>query len=204
MKKKFLYLLFAISLLSSSVAFAGTSGNNTDIKNNKQFNNENRDKKPENEVIGKITSISENSITVTIAERKQLDFKNNKKPDNKNNNDNSKNDSVKPEFNPDDMFNLTNETKTYDISSAKLLAGRNFGNAKNNNNNKNDNNTAREKPTEEEIKYTDFKTGDYVMIELESSTSTKAKTVRNATGRFGGGRDGMRPDNSKKDDMKKQ
>ena len=204
MKKKILYLLFAISLLSSSIAFAATSGNNTDIKNNKQFNNENRDKKPENEVIGKITSISENSITVTIAERKQLDFKNNKKPDNKNNIDNSKNNSDKPEFNPDDMFNLTNETKTYDISSSKLLAGRNFGNAKNNNNNKNDNNTAKEKPTDEEIKYTDFKTGDYVMIELESSTSTKAKSVRKATGGFGGGRDGMRQDNSKKDDMKKQ
>lgn len=197
MKLKLVYLLFAISILSSTVAYATNNGNKADIKNNKQFNNENEFKKPENEVIGKITSISENSITVTIAERKQFDFKKNDQAPEKKKDNNSTDNSKRPEINLDEMFTLTNETKTYDISSAKLIAGRDFNNKKDNNT---DNNSKQQKPTEVESKYTDFKTGDYVMIELESSTSTKAKSVRKETGRFGsrfgGDFGGMKPKDS--------
>ncbi|MBR1844365.1 MAG: hypothetical protein IJ790_01395 [Lachnospiraceae bacterium] len=155
--------------------------------------------KPENEVIGKITAISANSITVTLAEMKapSEDGQNqgNMPPKDGEGRGNMppkdgakratppeiKRDGQMPpeqreniERNLDDMFTLTSTSKTYNISNAK------FDEFMRHDDSSSDENTKTKT-------YSDYKVGDYVMIELESSTSTVAKSVRSANMAMHGG-----------------
>lgn len=155
--------------------------------------------KPENEVIGKITEISANSITVTLAEMKapSEDGQNqgNMPPKDGEGRGNMppkdgakratppeiKRDGQMPpeqreniERNLDDMFTLTSTSKTYNISNAK------FDEFMRHDDSSSDENTKAKT-------YSDYKVGDYVMIELESSTSTVAKSVRSANMAMHGG-----------------
>lgn len=207
--KKIITKLLLISVFISAFSFSAfaTNVNNTQ----KQFNKE-------NEVIGKITSINSNSITVTLAERKEPDFLKNangdrpEKPEFNGQNQTQMNGQMPPQMdgqvppqmngqkpfgdtqrpigiatpneamrniNPEDMFTLTSTSKTYNITSAKFMSEKNMG---------------------QDGKYTDFKVGDYVAIEVENSTSTKAITVRSAIGGFGRG---MRR-NDNQNDLKPQ
>ena len=155
--------------------------------------------KPENEVIGKITAVSANSITVTLAEMKapSEDGQNqgNMPPKDGEGRGNMppkdgakratppeiKRDGQMPpeqreniERNLDDMFTLTSTSKTYNISNAK------FDEFMRHDDSSSDENTKTKT-------YSDYKVGDYVMIELESSTSTVAKSVRSANMAMRGG-----------------
>ena len=191
--KGFTITAISIGLVAGS-AFAATSNAN-EVNGFKKFNNENRSdrpEKPENEVFGKITSINANTITVTIAEMKKPEGRTNPPEKNDNNkNNNSRKD--RPEINMDDMFTLTNDTKTYTITNANLIKFKKPDLDKNDNTNKSTNKddmknkTREEREKENKATYTDFAVGDYVSIELESSTSTNAKTVRSFD-RMGGGR----------------
>lgn len=155
--------------------------------------------KPENEVIGKITAISANSITVTLAEMKapsedgqnqgNMPSKDGEGRDNMPPKDGAKR-ATPPEIkrdgqmppeqrenierNLDNMFTLTSTSKTYNISNAK------FDEFMRHDDSSSDENTKAKT-------YSDYKVGDYVMIELESSTSTVAKSVRSANMAMHGG-----------------
>ncbi len=177
--------------------------------------------KPENEVIGKITAISANSITVTLAEMKAPsedgqnqgnmpskdgegrgnmspkggEGRSNMPPKDGEGRGNMppkdgakratppeiKRDGQMPpeqreniERNLDNMFTLTSTSKTYNISNAK------FDEFMRHDDSSSDENTKAKT-------YSDYKVGDYVMIELESSTSTVAKSVRSANMAMHGG-----------------
>ena len=179
----------AVGLVAGSVLAAN---NTTEVKKMEGENRPERPEKPENEVFGKITSINANTITVTIAEMKKPEGRTNPPEKNDNNkNNNSRED--RPEINMDDMFTLTNDTKTYTITNANLIKFKKPDLDKNDNTNKSTNKDNIKRRTREELEkdskatYTDFAVGDYVSIELESSTSTNAKTVRSFD-RMGGGR----------------
>ena len=185
----------AVGLVAGSVLAAN---NTTEVKKMEGENRPERPEKPENEVFGKITSINANTITVTIAEMKKPEGKTNPPEKNDNNkNNNSRED--RPEINMDDMFTLTNDTKTYTITNANLIKFKKPDLDKNDNTNKSTNKDDIKRRTREELEkdskatYTDFAVGDYVSIELESSTSTNAKTVRSFDHMRGGrGMDGGR------------
>ena len=144
--------------------------------------------KPENEVIGKITAISANSITVTLAEMKapsddgegrgNMPPKHGAKratpPEIKRDGQMPPEQRENIERNLDDMFTLTSTSKTYNISNAK------FDEFMRHDDSSSDENTKAKT-------YSDYKVGDYVMIELESSTSTVAKSVRSADMAMHGG-----------------
>ena len=197
-----------ISILAVVIVAAITFAHNSyaenlngvnESNNEVQFDAKNRPEKPENEVMGKITAISADSITITIAEMKKPEGRTNP-PENKEKNDNSNLNKEIPEMNMDDMFTLTNTTKTYNITNADLIKFKKPEFDKNDNNSQN--NDATKKRTREELEkdskatYTDFAIGDYVSIELESSTSTNAKKVRSFD-RMGGGR-GFNKEDKKK------
>lgn len=154
--------------------------------------------KPENVVIGKITAISANSIKVTIAEMKapsagqnqgNMPLKDGEGRGNMPPKDGAKR-ATPPEIkrdgqmppeqrenierNLDNMFTLTSTSKTYNISNAK------FDKFMRHDDSSSDENTKAKT-------YSDYKVGDYVMIELESSTSTVAKSVRSANMAMHGG-----------------
>ena len=150
-------------------------------------------KKIENEIIGKITSISATSVTIEVAERKEMERQKdgqllNGTPPERPTNDENQDKREKP--NMDDMFTLTGVTKTINISSAEFAGG--FRGRKNDDiNGKNENNTNDKKnEVKNEKTYADYSVGDYISIELTDATSLTAKTVCDA--RFGGPR-GMRP-----------
>ena len=85
------------------------------------------------------------------------------------------------------MFTLTGTIKTYDISNAKFDEF-----MKRSENNGTGNNNTETKVTKT---YKDYSVGDYVMVELENSSSTTAKSVRNAMmmGHGDMGKGGMPP-----------
>ena len=178
----------AVGLVAGTVLAAS---NTTEVKKFEGENRPERPEKPENEVFGKITSIDANTITVTIAEMKIPEGRTN--PPEKNDNKNNNSREGRPEINMDDMFTLTNNTKTYTITNANLIKFKKPDLDKNDNTNKSTNKDDMKNKTQEEIEkenkatYSDFAVGDYVSIELESSTSTNAKTVRSFD-RMGGGR----------------
>lgn len=197
-----------ISILAVVIVAALTFAHNSyaenlngvnESNNEVRFDAKNRPEKPENEVMGKITAISADSITITIAEMKKPEGRTNP-PENKEKNDNSNLNKERPEMNMNDMFTLTNTTKTYNITNADLIKFKKPEFDKNDNNSQN--NDATKKRTREELEkdskaaYTDFAVGDYVSIELESSTSTNAKKVRSFD-RMGGGR-GFNKEDKKK------
>ena len=224
MNKKIISIIMAIVLGVSTLSFSAFANNNNGNQQKwekKEWQGKDKQgnfQKPENMIMGKITSISENSVTISLAEFKMPDanttsnnnFTPPKRPANDNNGNKGKgnrpprmataSNAMPPRFDRDsnnmpqmseeqiaemkknleNMFTLTGETKTIDISSATFD---DFGRR---NNDTNNNQTTKT--------YKDFSVGDYITIELESSTSNKAKSVRSSNG-FGRGRFDMRPNN---------
>ena len=179
--------ILAVGSIGCTASFAATE---TTAKTDEQ-----RPKKPENEVIGKITAISANSVTISLAERKMPDnlgqeqgkdkpeFKNGQRPEFFNNNDQdfdgkqppeppTNENGEKPSFNFDNFFTLTGESTTIDISSAT------FDDFRERFKDKDDSNTTTK--TKAAKTYKDYAVGDYIAIELTSSTSKVAKSVRSA------------------------
>ncbi|MBR0038431.1 MAG: hypothetical protein IJP71_00325 [Lachnospiraceae bacterium] len=199
MKKKILALAVASILGVSSIAFNSfAEGVNNQVGQERQMGE--RPERPENEIFGKITAISENSVTISLAEmKKPEDGQGGFRPERNNQNENidatGNQNGFKPEERKElteeqkaemkkkmeEMFTLTGETKTIDISKADFNA---FGRGPKDGNklqgaaiNSNDNVKESQKV---EKTYKDYQVGDYISIELESAGSNTAKTVRDA------------------------
>ena len=175
-------LSIMVCLLSALNIGQVLAANNTLETNKEEF------KKPENEIFGKIVSIDASSVTIEVAERKQME-----KPND--NNENMKkqppeNNDMRKEFNIDDMFTLTGDKKTIDISSAKFISGPMGRPNDNQGKQKEFNKQEDNKDNMKEKTYKDYSVGDYISIELTDKTSLKATTIRDA--KFGGR--GERPD----------
>lgn len=198
MKKKILALTVASILGVSSIAFNSfAEGANNQVGQERQMGE--RPEKPENEIFGKITAISENSVTISLAEMKKPEDgqngfgKGNEQGIRNGQNGQSGNrpeerkeltEEQKAEMKKkmEEMFTLTGETKTIDISKADFNAfgrGQRDGKTKgtNANNDVNDNVNDNQKL---EKTYKDYQVGDYISIELESKESNTAKTVKDA------------------------
>ena len=200
MKKKILALTIASILGVSSIAFNSFAENvNNQVGQERQMGK--RPERPENEIFGKITAISENSVTISLAEmKKPEDMQKGFGKGNEQGNRDGKNgqsgnrpeerkeltEEQKAEMKKkmEEMFTLTGETKTIDISKADSNAfgrGPRKGKAKgddtnvNNNTNNNENSIQKQEKT-----YKDYQVGDYISIELESKDSNTAKTVKEA------------------------
>ena len=207
--------MLTISLLAVGLVAGTTVAATNKNVETKKFDASNRPEKPENEVIGKITSINADSITINLAEMKMPEGRTDapkQSNDNNGNNDNQNKERPDINFNIDDMFTLTGNTKTYTITNANLIKNKRHELNKDDNANKEEmkKKTREELEAENKATYTDFAVGDYVIIELESSTSTTAKTVRSFDrmgGRgfgFGFERNFDKDDkNSNKDDKRK-
>ena len=219
MRKKIIALTTVMILGVSSMTFNSFATNVKD-QNNQHNQMKERPERQKNEIFGKITAISESSVTISVAERKKPeDMKQGfgtppEKPanDNGNNTENNNNDNSKEppkqltdeqiaemKKNLENMFTLTGETKIIDISSAKFDDfGRGFKGENKGNQNNSPNNNDKQKV---EKTYKDYQVGDYISIELESETSTKAKSVRDAFMVRGGmPRGGMQKDFKDKKD----
>lgn len=196
MKKRIL-IISAVALLGvSSLAFNSFATNVTNQSNQGSQQKE-RPEKPKNQVFGKITAISENSVTISLAEMKQPENGQGRNGGQNGNNNGNNNQNQPPERkelteeqkaemkkNLENMFTLTGETKTIDISSAKF---NDFGREPKDGNNNNSSSAANnENSNKTEKTYKDYQVGDYISIELESETSNKAKSVRDAWGMRGG------------------
>ncbi len=210
MKKRILIISAAVLLGVSSIAFNSFATNVTNQSNQGSQQKE-RPEKPKNQVFGKITAISENSVTISLAEMKQPE--NGQGGFDKNfdgqrgmqssdrgqggangSNDNQNQPPERKELteeqkaemkkNFENMFTLTGETKTIDISSAKF---NDFGRGPKDGNNNNSSSAANnENSNKTEKTYKDYQVGDYISIELENETSNKATKVRDAWGMRGG------------------
>lgn len=194
MKKKVLALTAAMLFGVSSIAFNSfAEGVNNQVGQERQMGE--RPARPENEIFGKITAISENSVTISLAEMKkpedmQKGFGNGKEQGNRPEERKELTEEQKAEMKKkmEEMFTLTGETKTIDISKADFNAfGRGPKDGKEQNTAANTNNevNGNQKPVKT---YKDYQVGDYISIELESSTSNTAKTVKDAFMMRGGKR----------------
>lgn len=181
-----LAMMFCImSVLNGAFVFAATS----ETKKNEQS------PKPQNEIIGQITSINASSVTIKVATRNEMqkppEKKSNETPPEKPANDGEN----KP--NMDNMWTLTGETKTINISSAKFddhMAPP----KENGNNSSNETNETQKTKT-----YADYKVGDYIKIELTNSSSLVAVSVRDANaGGPGGAIGNPREDGDRKEPPK--
>ena len=212
MKNKNLRVLAPILMgtmiaMSQSFAFAATTTTTTTTA----AETKEKPKMPENMIFGKITAISKDSMTISVATMKERpegkdgekmappekpandSTKDSTTPPEKPANDSTKDSTTPPEKptddgtkrekpNDDDMFTLTGETKTIDISSAT------FGHDGKRPDDKKSNETSSTTETEKAKTYANYSVGDYVGIELTNSTSTVAKSVREAFGGpMGGG-----------------
>lgn len=188
MKKKIFSLVTITALAVATVLGSGSAFANSQ---NQDFSKMPKmEHNIENAVLGKITAIDANSVTIALATRSNIMKKDMQKPNDngttppekpnesngltKNNNGTR---SEKP--NMDDMFTLTGETKT--IS----LAGTTFEKKQMPQNNENGTNNSTQN-TKQTSTYSDFAVGDYVNIEMTDATSNIAKTVREAGGFMGG------------------
>ena len=215
MKKKILAFTIVSILGVSSLAFNSFAEDvNNQVGQERQMGE--RPERPENEIFGKITAISENSVTISLAEMKKPEdgqgkidknFDGQGRKDEQNrNNDSNKNQNQPPEKKElteeqkaemkkkmEEMFTLTGETKTIDISKADFNAfgrGPKDGKTKGADANANNNTNSNQKPVKT---YKDYQVGDYISIELESKDSNTAKTVKDAFMMRGG----MRPRDNK-------
>ena len=195
-----------VSMLAvSSISVNAFAEITTESNQNQQMKE--RPEKPENEIFGKITAISENSVTISVAEMKRPENGGEnqgtspERPENggqrlgiskeKPQNDNNQNGDrperkqltdaeiaeMKKKF--EENITLTGETKTIDISSANFNDfGRGMRDGKGQNGNNNTANGAATTKTEKS--YKDYQVGDYISIELTDKDSTTAKFVRGA------------------------
>ena len=194
--KKSLVLIMSI-VMAFAVSFTAFAA--TDTTNNAKAGREakgERPAKPENEIIGKIKSISATEVTIEVATRKEMENnqKENdgmRKPPEFNTNDtqnNTQNGNPPEKPNFDDMFTLTGETKTINIASAEF--GKDFRPEENKDNNSNNSNKTDASKNAKTKTYADFAAGDYIMIEATDNTYATAKFVRSAE-RMGGPRGGF-------------
>lgn len=192
--KKYLTIILSLLMVFASLftVFAETSTTETKFK----ANDERPEKRelPENMIFGKIKSINATSVTIELATRKEMSRPKNgkdndgmRKPPEKP--DNEQNSNSKPEKpNMDDMFTLTGETKTINISQADFGANFEKGFERGSKpEDTNQNNKENKKPDiAKQNTYEDYSVGDYIMIETTDNSYSTAKSVRDA-GRMGGG-----------------
>lgn len=190
--KKNLGIVLSI-VVAFATAFTAFAAINT--TNETKLENGDRPEKralPENVVFGKIKSIDANSVTIEVATRKEME-----RPDGDKNNDNmrkppenaqgnSQNGNPPEKPNLDNMFTLTGETKTINISQAEF--GKDFR-PKDLSANAQGNNSTNQATDTKTKTYADYAVGDYIMIEATDNTYATAKSVRDAG--FGGGMRGM-------------
>ena len=176
-KRILTFVLSTMLCISSVLSTGAVFANNIDTdKKDMPF-------KIENEVVGKIKSISATSVVIEVASRKEMKRPNDAQRTNdfspeKPSKDGKQDNREKP--NMDDMFTLTGDTKTIDISSAKFVSGFR-GREKNEQSENNDKSIKKDENIEiKEKTYSDYSVGDYISIELTSETSQTAKTVRDA------------------------
>ena len=205
MKNKILAITLVSMLAVSSISVNAFAETTTESNQNQQMKE--RLEKPENEIFGKITAISENSVTISVAEMKKPENIGQNQgipperpenggrrfgtPKDKPQNDNNQNGNrperkqltdaeiaeMKKKF--EESITLTGETKTIDISSANF---NDFGRGKRDGNRQNENNNASTETNNNKIEksYKDYQVGDYISIELTDKNSTTAKSVRGA------------------------
>ena len=181
--KKLTAIILA-TILGISTIGCYSFANNVNNQNNNQFQKREEFKKPENEIMGKITAISENSVTISVAEFKKPENNNGEKsqefdkkgtpPERPENAQMTEEQLAEFKKKMEEMFNLTGETKTIDISQAKFDEFRKPPKDQDSNSNSENNNQKQEKT------YKDYQVGDYITIELTEETSNKAKSVRSA------------------------
>lgn len=196
MKKIFSIIMISmliVTSLFSVTAFA--TGNSVNVNQNQQNGMKQPPQDMKNHVFGKITAISENSVTISVVEMKKPENtdgqKFNARPENNGNGNNQQKPTeeqlagMKKNF--ENMFTATGETKTIDISNAKF--GRERRKPKDNNSANNNSTT-----TEEKTKtYKDYAVGDYITIELTGENTNVAKEVSDI-GRMPGGPRGFGKD----------
>lgn len=192
--KKLTAIILA-TILGISTIGCYSFANNVNNQNNNQFQKREEFKKPENEIMGKITAISENSVTISVAEFKKPENNNGEKPqefdkkgtppERPENAQMTEEQLAEFKKKMEEMFTLTGEIKTIDISQAKFDGFR-----MSQKDEKDSSNDLSE--SQKTVKtYKDYQVGDYIIIELTSETSNQAKSVRNAGMRgFGGPREG--------------
>lgn len=173
MKKLSKYILFMtcaifVGALSFSTFAANINSNSNDIKRERP-NGEN--KEDLDMVIGKITNISADNITIEVATRKERE----KKSAEAKETTVATTERKAPTM--EERYVLTGETKTFNIASADL--GRK---AVENANTESAENAERVKG--EKLTYLDYKIGDYVRISTPKETPTIAKRMRSANQGF--------------------
>lgn len=160
MKKKILSVIMVVLMSIYSVVPVFAEETNTAKK---------EDHKIENAISGKITSINANYVNIDVATPKKME-----KPEESN----ATNDSSKKEEkrNIEDMYTLTGEKKTINISQAKFVGDVRIMNEdlKNNTDKANDN---KNQEKSKELTYSDFAVGDYIRIVLAEDGSNVAKVV---------------------------
>lgn len=199
MKKIFSVLMITMLMVSSlfSVTAFATSNEVNATANQQNKDGRGKGQPPKdmkNLVFGKITAISENSVTISVAEMKKPENDNGKKfdgnPPEKPNNqtDNQTNGDIsgkneRPQLTEEqiaemkkkmeEMTTLTGETKTIDISNATFGDDRGRGQNKNDNNSSNNSNNNQQTTKT----YKDYAVGDYITIELTGENTNVAKQV---------------------------
>ena len=212
MKKVFSVLMITMLMVSSlfSVTAFATSNEIGAVANQQNGNGMGQPPKDmKNLVFGKITAISENSVTISVAEMKKPENKNGQKfdgnlPEKPNNQTNGDAAGKKERANlteeqiaemkkkMEEMITLTGETKTIDISNATFGNNRGIGqNSKDNNSSNNSNNNQQTAKT-----YKDYAVGDYITIELTTENSNVAKQVGDMRPMGGGPRGQFGKDNN--------
>ena len=212
MKKIFSVLMITMLMVSSLFSVTAFATSNEASATANQQNEDGKRQPPKdmkNFVLGKITAISENSVTISVAEFK--------KPENGNGNKFDGNPPEKPNNQTDsqangdasgnkerakltdeqiaemkkkmeEMFTLTGDTKTIDISQATF--GQDRGRGQNNKDNNSTNNNSNDNANNQNNKktYKDYAVGDYITIELTAENSNVAKQVRDMRPMGGGPR----------------
>ena len=214
MKKIFSVLMITMLMASSLFSFTAFATSNEVSATANQQNKDSKRQPPQdmkNFVFGKITSISENSVTISVAEMKKPEngdgnkFDGNppEKPNNQTNDAAGKKDRpnltdeqiAEMKKKMEEMTTLTGETKTIDISNATFGNNRGIGqNNKDNNSSNNSNNNQQTAKT-----YKDYAVGDYISVELTGENSNVAKQVREMRPMGIGSRGQFGKDNKGKD-----
>lgn len=167
LSKKIAFIACAVLIVVSSFSTFATS-NDTNGQNRAKVNSvKNQDAKDKEIVIGKITSITAENVTIDLATRKKRE----KKADNTNNETNQVN-RTKPSA--EDRFVLTGESKTYNIASADL--GRKSV--------EKSTTDTKEKVKGEKLTCADYAVGDYVRITVNADSPLVVKRMRHANQGF--------------------
>lgn len=202
MKNKILAMTLVSALAVGSVATTSFAETTTQTNQNVQMKE--KFERPANEIFGKITAISENSVTISLAEMKTPENGGKKfgNPPEKPEKDGkgvppekSQQDGNRPERKEltnaeiaemkkkfEENVTLTGESKTIDISNANFNdfgRGPKDGKQPDKQADSSTNNSSNDNK-KQELSYKDYKVGDYISIELTAENSNVAKSVRGA------------------------